>query len=200
MHKMSPYPPACMRLLTLGLVAAGALLSGCSSIRSASASAVEKITPYHVEVVQGNFVSSEQVAALKPGMPRDQVRSILGTPLLADIFHGDRWDYVFTIRRQGVEPIQRKLTVYFKDDVLDHVVADEMPSEQEFVQRIDTHAKDKPKIPPLEATPEQLEKAVKANEERLAAARERAQTTTASTADSSATPAASYPPLDATPN
>lgn len=193
-----PIPHSGMRLLTAGalVVAAGSLMSGCSSIRSASASAVQAITPYRVEVVQGNFVSSEQVAALKPGMPREQVRSILGTPLLTDVFHSDRWDYAFSIRRQGVESIQRRLTVFFSGDTLDHVVSDEMPSEQEFVQQIDTHAKDKVKIPPLQATPEQLEKAAKANQERLAAAQKREQ----STDSAAAQPAAAYPPLDTASN
>ena len=62
----------------------------------------DSITPYKVEVVQGNFVSKEQVEALKPGMSRQQVRDILGTPLVTSVFHGDRWDYVFTLKRQGV--------------------------------------------------------------------------------------------------
>jgi outer membrane protein assembly factor BamE len=47
-------------------------------------------------VVQGNFVSREQVEFLKPGMTRQQVRDVLGTPLVASLFHADRWDYVFT--------------------------------------------------------------------------------------------------------
>ena len=52
--------------------------------------------------MQGNFVSKEQVEALRPGMSRQQVRDILGTPLVTSVFHADRWDYVFTIKRQGV--------------------------------------------------------------------------------------------------
>ena len=59
---------------------------------------------YKIDIVQGNFVSREQAAALKPGMSRAQVRDILGTPLLTSVFHADRWDYVFTFKRQGVEP------------------------------------------------------------------------------------------------
>ena len=61
------------------------------------------VTPYKVEVVQGNFVSKEQVEQLKPGMSRQQVRELLGTSLLTDVFHANRWDYVFTIRRQGTD-------------------------------------------------------------------------------------------------
>jgi outer membrane protein assembly factor BamE len=117
---------------------------------------VNAITPYKVEVVQGNFVSREQVEALKPGMTRQQVREILGTSLLADVFHANRWDYVFTIRRQGVEPQRRRLTVFFNGDLFDRVEGDPMPSEEEFVARLNT--RDSGKIPVLEATPAQLDK------------------------------------------
>ena len=74
---------------------------------------------YQPEVVQGNFVSKEQVQALRAGMPRQAVREILGTPLVTSVFHAERWDYAFTIRRQGSEPQLRRFTVYFKGDVLD---------------------------------------------------------------------------------
>ena len=87
------------------------------------------ITPYKVEVVQGNFISKEQVEALQPGMSREQVRQILGTPLVSSVFHGDRWDYVFTIKRKGVEAQRRQLTVFFKEDRMDRVEGDPMPSE-----------------------------------------------------------------------
>jgi hypothetical protein len=69
-----------------------------------SANPVNWITPYKIDVIQGNFVSKEQVEQLRPGMTRDQVKATLGTPLMASLFHADRWDYVFTLKRQGVEP------------------------------------------------------------------------------------------------
>ncbi|MDP3139281.1 MAG: outer membrane protein assembly factor BamE, partial [Burkholderiaceae bacterium] len=84
------------------------------------------LAPYKIEVVQGNFISREQVQALKPGMSRQQVRDTLGTPLLASVFHADRWDYVFTLRRQGVPPQARRLTVYFQGDALARFEGDEM--------------------------------------------------------------------------
>ena len=95
------------------------------------------VTPYKVDVVQGNFVSKEQVEALKPGMSRQQVRDILGTPLLTSVFHADRWDYVFTLKRQGVTAQARKLTVFFKGDVLERFEGDAMPTEAEFVATLD---------------------------------------------------------------
>lgn len=116
------------------------------------------VTPYHPEVVQGNFVSREQVQALRPGMPRQVVRDILGTPLVTSMFHGQRWDYAFTIRRQGAEPQQRRFTVFFKDDVLDHVEGDSLPTEAEFAARLDTR-RPPSKLPQLKADEAELAKA-----------------------------------------
>jgi outer membrane protein assembly factor BamE len=133
-----------------------ALVGACSSFNEATRDMANALTLYKPEVVQGNFVSKEQVAQLQPGMTRQQVRDLLGTPLMTSLFHEDRWDYVFTIERQGVKPQQYRLTLFFKGDALDRFEGDEMPSENEFVQRI---GRDKTyKVPPLEATEEQLAK------------------------------------------
>jgi outer membrane protein assembly factor BamE len=137
----------------LAAVAAIVVLSGCST--AGGNSLLNAITPYKVSVVQGNFVSKEQVDALQKGMSRDQVRNVLGTPLVTSLFHSDRWDYVFTLKRQGVEPQKRHLTVYFRNDVMDRVEGDPMPSESEFVSTLDTH-KRLGKVPRLEATEEEL--------------------------------------------
>jgi outer membrane protein assembly factor BamE len=67
------------------------------------------VTPYRIEIVQGNVVTRSRPARVKPGMTRAQVRDMLGSPLLTDPFHADRWDYVFTIRRQGTEPQRRSI-------------------------------------------------------------------------------------------
>jgi outer membrane protein assembly factor BamE len=89
---------------------------------------------YKSEIAQGNFVSKEQVAALKLGMPRLQVADILGTPLLVSVFHADRWEYVFNLKRQGIDTPSYKLTVYFKGDALEKIDGSNMPSEQEFIE------------------------------------------------------------------
>ncbi|ARU03627.1 hypothetical protein CCO03_02035 [Comamonas serinivorans] len=133
-------------------------LSACSSWDTSSRRMLDAVTPYRPEVIQGNFISAEQVQAVQPGMSRLQVRDILGTPLVASAFHSDRWDYVFTMKRKGVDEQRYKLTAFFSGDLLDRVESDEMPSEEEFVQRIDSHSTRKPKVPQLEAKPEQLEK------------------------------------------
>jgi outer membrane protein assembly factor BamE len=100
------------------------LLTACGSIL------------YKAEIAQGNFVSQEQVAALKLGMPRLQVADILGTPLLVSVFHADRWEYVFSLKRQGIDTPSYKLTVHFKGDALDKIDGSNMPTEQEFIETL----------------------------------------------------------------
>lgn len=112
--------------------------------------------PYKTDIAQGNFVSKEQVAALKLGMPRAQVMDILGTPLLVSVFHADRWEYVFTLKRQGVDAPPYKLTVFFKDGVLDKIDGSQMPSEQAFVDSLSAN-KSGSKPPRLEMTEQELQ-------------------------------------------
>jgi outer membrane protein assembly factor BamE len=113
--------------------------------------------PYVPEVVQGNFVSKEQRQALTLGMARAQVRDILGTPLVTSLFHADRWDYAFSIRRQGVPPQSFQLTVFFKDDRLASVEGGDLPSESEFVERLAVQRK-AASVPSLQASEEDLKK------------------------------------------
>lgn len=110
---------------------------------------------YRVPVVQGNVVTREQIAVLRPGMSRIQVRDILGTPLLASVFHADRWDYVFTLNQKGAQPQARRVTVYFKGEAMERFDADPLPSENEFVATL-SRAEVK-KAPVLEASPEKLQ-------------------------------------------
>ena len=87
------------------------------------------LKPFRIEIQQGNFVSQEMVSQLKPGMSKDQVRFILGTPLITDSFHAERWDYVF--RRQRVnssELEQRKIAVFFEDGKLRRIEGDVTPA------------------------------------------------------------------------
>ncbi|MEO5695519.1 MAG: outer membrane protein assembly factor BamE [Burkholderiaceae bacterium] len=139
-------------LLVIVVGASG--LGGCQSLQS-SDGFLSLITPYKVEVVQGNVITSEQAAVVKPGMTRAQVRDVLGTPLLNDVFHADRWDYVFTIRRPGAEPQMRRVMALFAGDELKSIdTGGELPSEREFVAQIDTF-KTSRNAPALELTPEQ---------------------------------------------
>lgn len=165
------------------LLGASAALSACSSVSDKLPSVSGLVTPYKIDILQGNVVTREQVQALQPGMSRDQVKGILGSSLLSSVFHADRWDYVFTFRRQGQPPQQRRLTVFFKGDVMDRTEADELPSETEFVSSLDNRRRNN-QAPVLEATDAQL-KAFDARNTPAAAAPAQ-----------SVAPATSYPPLE----
>ena len=111
-----------------------AALAGCSTPNSNTADKLlGVITPYRIDIMQGNVVTKELAALVKPGMSREQVRDLIGSPLLTSAFHADRWDYVFTLRRQGVEPQRRTVVALFKDGKLDKLEVPELPSEQDFV-------------------------------------------------------------------
>ncbi|WP_085314463.1 outer membrane protein assembly factor BamE [Derxia lacustris] len=115
-----------VRLASLALAAALVGLSGCGLI-----------TPYRFELQQGNFVSSEMVEQLRAaqasrpeGVTRDQVRLILGSPMIRPLFRQDQWEYVFYNRKSSGEIVERKLTVFFKDDRMQRWEGDLMPSER----------------------------------------------------------------------
>ena len=100
-----------------------------ASCKSVEVPKVPGVTPYRMVIQQGNFISQEMVDQLKPGMTREQVRFILGTPLVADIFHAERWDYVFFREMPNGKKEQRNLSVIFEKDKLARVVGDLLPAE-----------------------------------------------------------------------
>ncbi|MBC7610842.1 MAG: outer membrane protein assembly factor BamE [Polaromonas sp.] len=170
-HIATPYPMSANHrysirsALKVSALAASAslVLTACGSFSGTSSSAINPanwLTPYRTDVIQGNFVSKEQIEALRAGMPRAQVKDLLGTPLITSLFHADRWDYVFTLKRQGVEPQSYRYAVFFKGDLLDRFEGDTMPSEAEFISRLDNKRK-LGKVPLLQATEEQLKAAEK---------------------------------------
>ena len=174
-----------------------ALLGGCSTVKkfvperlsSAAKAPVELI--YVPEVVQGNVITREQREQLRPGMTRAEVRDLMGAPLATSLFHNQRWDYAFTLQRRGQPKQSYRLTLVFQNDMLMRAEGDELPSESEFVARIDNSRKPSGKQPILQATPEQLDK--------LAAQ------TPSKPAVEPAKPApaplpATYPPLEPTPS
>lgn len=109
-----------MRVLILpAVVAVVGLVAGCSLTPL-----TDRLNPHRVDVRQGNYVDQEMVARLKKGMTREQVRFALGTPLVTDVFHADRWDYVYTFRPGRGEPQHRVLSVFFDGDKLDRVSGD----------------------------------------------------------------------------
>ena len=98
-----------MRLSPIVLLAL--LAGGCSNVHF----------PYVINVQQGNVVTPEMVAKLKPGMSRSQVRFVLGTPLTEDLFRADRWDYVYEFHKAGALTEKRRVSVFFKGDSLERV-------------------------------------------------------------------------------
>ncbi len=113
-------------------------LAGCSSLSmpsmpsfslpswdslSSSVPRLSSIKPYTLDIEQGVVVDDEMISRLKIGMTRTQVGYVLGTPLLADPFHANRWDYVYYTRKKGKLSKPRDLTVFFKDDKLERFEA-----------------------------------------------------------------------------
>jgi outer membrane protein assembly factor BamE len=86
------------------------------------------ITPYKLDIQQGNVVTQDMVAKLKPGMTKSQVRFALGTPLVVDPFHNDRWDYVYVQQRGGRVTEERRIVVLFSDDKLLRIDGDVLPA------------------------------------------------------------------------
>jgi outer membrane protein assembly factor BamE len=94
------------------------------------------LRPYRPDIQQGNFVSREMVAQLKEGMTQDQVRFVLGTPLLTDVFHNNRWDYPFRIRKGNGEMTTSRVTLTFVDNRLARIEGGDLPTEAEYLSRI----------------------------------------------------------------
>ncbi len=101
------------------MLAVVGLLAGCSFDMLTN-----RVNPYRVDIRQGNYVDQAMVAQLRKGMTRDQVRFVLGTPLVVDMFRDDRWDYVYLHRPGRGQPEQRTVSVFFKDDLLERLEGD----------------------------------------------------------------------------
>lgn len=162
-------------------------VSGCSNVGGGLSNVSRFVSPYQIDVQQGNAITREQVQALRVGMPRQQVRDILGSPLLTSVFHANRWDYAFSFKRQGQALQQRRLAVFFQGDLLARVEADELPTEAELVSSLNVR-RPLDDVPTLEATDEQL----KAFAERNASYKPDAS----STVNRGEAPSTTYPPLE----
>ncbi len=107
-------------------IAVACLVAGCSTIDTYLPSA-RNFGVYKIDVNQGNYLTRDMVDKLKEGLSRNQVRAILGTPLVSSAFRTDRWDYVYGFARQGRVVEARNFTVYFVGDKLARWEGDEMP-------------------------------------------------------------------------
>ena len=109
-----------MRVLLIALTLA---IAGCSGVPL-----VNVFKPYKIDIQQGNYVDQETVAKLQAGMTRSQVRYLLGTPLVADTFHAERWDYVYLFNKAGTVTEYRRVILLFKDDKLERIEGDVVPA------------------------------------------------------------------------
>lgn len=109
-----------MRFLTFVAVIT---LAGCSSLNPANWHS------YHMDIQQGNLVTQDVVAKLKVGMTRSQVRFLLGSPLLADPFHADRWDYKYQMYKDDHLVDDKLLTLTFNGDALASIDGNAMPAD-----------------------------------------------------------------------
>lgn len=101
------------------IVAAALLTASCSYV---------PLSPYKIDIQQGNVVSQEAVSKLKPGMTKSQVCFIMGTPLVTDAFHANRWDYVYRYQKDGKVTEERKVALIFEGDALKRVEGDVVPA------------------------------------------------------------------------
>ena len=93
-------------------------------------------SPYRISIQQGNFVSEEMMSQIKEGMTREQVRFVLGTALLTDMFHEDRWDYLFHLTKPKGEQVSSLVTIYFKNNTVAKFEGGNLPTEKEYLARI----------------------------------------------------------------
>ncbi len=148
---MTPAFPSSVRLagptlrVALPLLVASLCVAGCSRERLDNFG----IT-YKIDIQQGVVVTQEMADQLKPGMTRDQVRFVLGTPILTDAFHADRWDYPFRFQ-PGRGPVElRHFTVFFDKDQLARFESDKLPTEEEFAASRNFATTRIAKAPPLQ--------------------------------------------------
>ncbi|HEX4878437.1 MAG TPA: outer membrane protein assembly factor BamE [Limnobacter sp.] len=110
-----------MRILRLNLMLCATLsvgLAACSSTSGLSSYVPSFVKPYRFDIQQGNFVTEQEVSRLRVGMNKDQVRFIMGTPLLNDAFHENRWDYVYRLTRASGGVSQSRYTVIFENGLV----------------------------------------------------------------------------------
>ena len=117
-------------------------LTACKSMTTFSEDSKSKLgkvlKPYRPDMVQGNFISKEQLERLKLGMDREEVKVVLGTPLITSVMHPNRWDYVFAFKRGDTQLVeQRQVTLLFEKDLLQKINADDLPTEYELIAEID---------------------------------------------------------------
>ncbi len=106
--------PNFVRFLSLCLII---LLTACSTL-----------TPYKLPIQQGNIVAPDSLAKLKSGMTKNQVAQVLGTPMVNDVFHANRWDYVHYLAKRGKMTEQNHVALIFQEERLTQLVGAGVPA------------------------------------------------------------------------
>ncbi|HEV7137185.1 MAG TPA: outer membrane protein assembly factor BamE [Steroidobacteraceae bacterium] len=113
MRRELPISVSRLRPLALALLAVCIGLAGCV---------------YRMDIQQGNYLDGKAVRQLKVGMTRSQVRYLLGTPMIEDVFDKDRWDYIYYFKHGYVRrPVESRVIVYFQNDKVQRLALDNVP-------------------------------------------------------------------------
>jgi outer membrane protein assembly factor BamE len=114
-----------IKAVRLGILLISALLISACSIPRLQFPGV-----YKIDIEQGNIITQEMIDQLRPGMTKRQVIFVMGTPLVRDPFHQDRWDYVYNYQPGGGIRGQERVTMFFENDLLTHFTGDFKPTEE----------------------------------------------------------------------
>lgn len=146
------------KLLITIIVPASALSAGCGTlgdVGNAIPNALDRAPlVYRPPIQQGNVVTQEQVNQLQPGMTKRQVRFLLGSPMLSDVFHADRWDYAYTYGEGSTPTEMQRVTVYFDGDRLVRITGDLRPQPED--ERSETKKEVVVTVPDWEPTDKSL--------------------------------------------
>ena len=112
---------------TFALVLSAALIGGCSWFSDNNPRMLSFPGAYKIDIQQGNVITQDMVNQLRPGMTRDQVRFVMGEPLLPNSFDRDRWDYIYSFQPGGEKRTQQTMSLFFKNDTLSHFTGDVHP-------------------------------------------------------------------------
>ncbi|MFZ6842783.1 outer membrane protein assembly factor BamE [Undibacterium sp. RuTC16W] len=143
-NPMVDAPAATKLTATTDAAATGASTAASTDAQIVGRTGVSKflgyISPYRITIQQGNFVSQEMMSQLKEGMTREQVRFLLGTALLTDMFHEDRWDYPFRLQKPNGDLITSRVAVFFKNNTVQRFEGGNLPTEKDYLAHITTSA------------------------------------------------------------
>ncbi|NNG25107.1 outer membrane protein assembly factor BamE [Massilia sp. ML15P13] len=144
-NQTRPAPPVSTDTAAIAADAQKSAAAANAGAQTVQATKLQKFmwifSPYRPDIQQGNFVSQEMLVQLKEGQTKEQVRFILGSPLLTDMFHADRWDFPFYLARGNGELTTSRVSIFFKEDKVARFEGGNLPTEREYIDRIAGPAK-----------------------------------------------------------